>query len=70
MKLTKKGRKVRDQIIMVTIALLILAHLHVFILVVATLSLVIGIYIGRQHSPRTVVKSTSKRASKTSKKRA
>jgi hypothetical protein len=66
MKLTKKGRKVRDQIIMVIIALLILAHLHVFILVVATLSLVIGIYIGRQHSPKTVVK----RASKTNKKRA
>ena len=70
MKLTKKGRKVRDQIIMVIIALLILAHLHVFILVVATLSLVIGIYIGRQHSPKTVVKSASKRASKTNKKRA
>jgi uncharacterized membrane protein len=64
MKLTRKGRKVRDRIIMVIIALLILAHIHVFILVVATLSLVIGIYIGRQHSPKTVVKRASKSTNK------
>lgn len=64
MKLTRKGRQVRDRIIAVIIALLILAHLHVFILVAVTLSLVIGIYIGRQHSPKTVVKRASKTASK------
>jgi hypothetical protein len=69
MKLTKKGRKVRDRIIMVIIALLVLSHIHLFILVTLATSLVIGIYIGRQHSPRTVVKSASKSASKTTNKK-
>jgi hypothetical protein len=64
MKLTKQGRKVRDRIIMVIIALLILAHIHLFILVTLVASLVIGIYIGRQHSPKTVVKSASKTTNK------
>ena len=64
MKLTKKGRKLRDQIVMVLIALLILAHLHIFILVIAIASLVIGIYVGRQHSAatvKTIVKKTSRK---------
>jgi amino acid permease len=67
MKLTKKGRKVRDRIIMVIVALLIISHLHVFILVAVAASLALGIYIGRQHSPKTVVKTVS---NKTNKKRA
>jgi hypothetical protein len=65
MKLTKNGRKVRDRIIMVIIALLVLAHLHVFVLVVAALSLVIGIYVGRSShnvpATKTVVKKTSRK---------
>lgn len=64
MKLTRKGRKIRDRICMIAIILLVIAHLHIAILAVAVIALVVGIYVGRQHSPKTVVKRASKTANK------